>query len=186
MTSIPRISIASSTAPNWLAEAQSAIAASTSSGGMIGALQNSKYSLSSSSNFLANSANVANALASIAQSGVQAKGSFVAQAAAANQQKAAQAQLDKLLTANTTKNYTPPAGLAANVYFADGSSLDTVGNVLTRNDGTQIDITTGREVINEQSVIRLANGAYIDAQNNILHQADGSKIDMNTGLKITA
>src|SRR5205823_1696471 len=119
-------------------------------------------------NFLANSANVANALASIAQNGVQAKGSFIAQAAALNQQKASQAQLDKLLATNTTKNFTPPAGLPANVFFADGSSLDTAGNVLTRNDGTHIDITTGREVINEQSVIRLANGAYIDAQNNIL------------------
>src|SRR5665213_2372591 len=114
MTSIPRISIASSTAPNWLSEAQSAIEASNSSSGMMGALQNSKYSLSSSSNFLANSANVANSLASIAQNGVQAKGSFVAQVAAANQQKAAQAQLDKLLNAAPQTNFTPPAGLASN------------------------------------------------------------------------
>ena len=72
------------------------------------------------------------------------------------------------------------------MYFSDGSSLDTVGNVLTRNDGTQIDITTGREVLNEKSTIRLANGAYIDAQNNILHQSNGDKIDMYTGLKVTA
>ena len=54
---------------------------------MLGALQTSKYGVSSSSNFLANSTNVANALASISQNNVQATGQLAAQIASANQQK---------------------------------------------------------------------------------------------------
>ena len=186
MTSIASINIASSTGANWLKEAQDSLAAASSTGGMMGALANSKYSLSGSKNFLANSANVANSMASISANSVNSMGAFVAQLAASNQQKKQQDLLDKLLNANAPQtNYNPPAELDPNIYFADGSYLDTTANVLTRNDGVKIDITTGREVINEKSVIRLANGAYIDAQNNILHQSDGSKIDMYTGLKVT-
>ncbi|MGA8823434.1 MAG: hypothetical protein WB613_11490, partial [Pseudolabrys sp.] len=71
------------------------------------------------------------------------------------------------------------------IFFADGSTLDTNSNVLTRSDGTQIDITTGAKVIDTSSMIQMANGAYLDTANNILTMPDGTEIDTVTGLKIS-
>ena len=81
-----------------------------------------------------------------------------------------------------TTNFTPDATLDPNIYLADGSSLDTVGNVLTEANGNQIDLTTGLPILNPQTTLMLANGAYIDTANNILHESNGQQIDMYTGL----
>ena len=72
------------------------------------------------------------------------------------------------------------------IYFNDGSSIDTANNVLTMANGTQIDTTTGLQIIDQSSIISMANGAYLDTKNNILHMSDGTKVDTVTGLKITA
>ena len=71
------------------------------------------------------------------------------------------------------------------IYFSDGSSIDTNNNILTKSDGTQIDITTGAKVIDSASIMQLANGAYLDTKNNIMTMPDGTQIDTVTGLKIS-
>jgi hypothetical protein len=83
-------------------------------------------------------------------------------------------------------NYTPPHGLDPFIYFDDGSSIDTANNILTKADGTQIDTTTGREIVDSASIINMANGAYLSTKTNILTMADRTKIDTVTGLVVTA
>ena len=56
---------------------------------------------------------------------------------------------------------------------------------MTMLNGTQIDITTGQEVVDLSSIINLANGAYIDTKKNIMTLSNGTKIDTVTGLQIT-
>jgi hypothetical protein len=82
-------------------------------------------------------------------------------------------------------NFNPPTELDPIIYFGDGSNIDTTSNVLTLLNGTQIDITTGQEVVDLSSIINLANGAYIDTKKNIMTLPDGTKIDTVTGLRIT-
>ena len=67
----------------------------------------------------------------------------------------------------------------------DGSNIDTTSNILTLLNGTQIDITTGQEVVDLSSIANFANGAYLDTKKNIMTLADGTKIDTVTGLHIT-
>ena len=64
-------------------------------------------------------------------------------------------------------------------------SFDTANNILTMSNGTQIDTTTGLQIIDTSSMISMANGAYLDTKNSILHMSDGTQIDTVTGLKIT-
>ncbi len=71
------------------------------------------------------------------------------------------------------------------IFFDDGSTIDTNSNILTLQDGTQIDITTGLEVIDSASIMQLANGAYLDTKKNILTLPDGTQIDIVTGLQIS-
>ncbi len=71
MASIPSINLASSTAPNWLQEAQESLIASASAGGMIGALQNAKNPGSLKS-FLNKSLNNAMGFALISQGTLEA------------------------------------------------------------------------------------------------------------------
>jgi hypothetical protein len=193
MGAIPSVSgIASSTSSNWLSEAQSAIQASESSGGMMGALQTasgSKNSSGSISSFLAESQANADALASIAQNSVQAAGQFYAQLAVTEGQQAAQDRAAKeaaLLNPPQQTNFTPPLQLAPVLYNSDGSSLDTTSNIMTLSNGTQIDITTGLKYVDPGSIIQMANGAYLDTTSNILHESDGTQVDATTGIKITA
>jgi hypothetical protein len=186
MAGIPPLSIASSTAPNWLKEAQDAIEASKNSGGMLGALQDSRYP-GSIKNFLSKSQNSMANFALIVQGSTTSATQLALQMAdAANQKRAAekQAQLQKFNAVPV--NYNPPRELDQFIYFDDGSSIDTVNNILTRSDGSQIDTTTGTSIIDSASIINLANGAYIDTKNNIMTLVDGTKIDTLSGLKITA
>ena len=192
MSAIPTISIASSTSTNWLSEAQSAIQASESSDGMMGALQTASIgdnSNGSISSFLAKSQSDADAFASIEQSSVQAAGQFYAQLAASEGQKAAAdraAQEAALLNPPPQTNYTPPLQLDPVIYNSDGSTLDTTSNIMTLSNGTQIDITTGLKYVDPSSIIQMANGAYLDTNVNILHESDGTAVDATTGIKVTA
>jgi hypothetical protein len=71
------------------------------------------------------------------------------------------------------------------VYLPDGSTIDTVSNIMTRSDGTQYDITTGAKFIDPADVIQMANGAYLNTKTNILTMSDGTQIDTVTGLKVS-
>src|SRR5581483_6062770 len=104
--------IASSTSSNWLKEAQAAIAASESAGGMLGALAASRSQPGSLKAFLAQSQNLANGFSLIAQGNVQSSLDLTFKAATdaynkriADRLAAAQAQNAQPV------NYTPPKGL---------------------------------------------------------------------------
>jgi len=183
---IASVSAASSTSSNWLKEAQDALVASETPGGMMGALQDSRagYSIKT---FLAKSQNNLFALAQIAQNAQTSSSALtiqMSQAAAKkryDEQVALQVKLNPVHT-----NYTPPKGLDPVIYFGDGSSIDTTSNIMTMSSGKQIDTITGLEYHDPNSIISMANGAYLDTKNNILTMSDGTKIDTVSGLKITA
>jgi hypothetical protein len=154
---------------------------------MLGALQSTKYAPGSIKGYLYRSYTNANSLSLIAQTGTQATSELAAQMAdAAIQKRAAERLSQALALSKTQTNYTPPRQLDPVIYFSNGSSLDTSSNVLTRSDGVQIDVATGKVHVDEQYVIRMANGAYLDTKNNILTSPDGTRIDTISGLVITA
>jgi hypothetical protein len=178
--------IASSTAPNWLKEAQESIAASENPGGLLGTLQDAR-SGSSLKAFLAKSQNAATNLALINQGTASSQNQLTLQLADAAQQRRMQEKLALAQKLNPQQtNFNPPTQLDPFIYFQDGSSIDTQNNILTMANGTQIDTTTGLQIIDQSSIISMANGAYLDTKNNILTMSDGTKIDTVTGLKITA
>ena len=178
--------IASSTAPNWLKEAQESIAATENPGGLMGMLQDSRYP-ASIKNFLSKSQETASNLALMAQSSAQAQSTLSLQMSDSAQQKLQQEKIAMLVKLNPQQsNYNPPAQLDPFIYFEDGSSIDTANNIMTMSNGTQIDTTTGMQIIDHSSIISMANGAYLDTKNNILTMSDGTKIDTVTGLKVTA
>jgi hypothetical protein len=183
---ISPINIASSTAPNWLKEAQESLAASENSGGLLGALQSAKNADGSIKTYLANGAKTAGSLALMSQNALTAAGSLALQMADAAAQKRADDKLALSQKLNPVQtNHTPPHGLDPVIYFDDGTTLDTVNNILTKLDGTQIDTTTGQNHIEPGSLIQLANGAYLDTKNNILTLPDGTRIDTITGINLS-
>jgi len=183
---IAPVSAASSTSSNWLKEAQDALVASESPGGMMGALQDSRagYSIKT---FLAKSQNNLFALAQIAQNAQTSSSALTIQMSQAAAQKRYNEQVELQVKLNPVHtNYTPPKGLDPVIYFGDGSSIDTTSNIMTLSNGKQIDTTTGLEYHDPKDIISMANGAYLDTKNNILTMSDGTKIDTVSGLKITA
>jgi len=183
---ISPINIASATGTNWLKEAQEAALAAENPGGMMGALQDSKYP-GSIKNFLAKSQNAAANLALISQGTQQSAATLTLQMADAAQAKRMQEKLALQQKLNPQQqNFNPPTELEPFLYFEDGTTIDTVNNVLTMSNGTQYDLITGVEIFDQSSIISMANGAYLDTKNNILTMADGTRIDTVTGLKITA
>jgi hypothetical protein len=183
---ISPINIASSTADNWLKEAQQSLAAAENPGGLLGALQNSKDNTGSIKNYLAGSQRLAAGFALISFDSLESARLLTMQQASDANQKRSDERLQALLKQTQKQtNYTPPKGLDSIVYFSDGSTLDTVNNIFTMSDGTQIDATTGNEYVDESALIRMANGAYLDTKNNVLVMADGTKIDTVTGLIIS-
>ncbi len=171
--------------PDWLASTVTSIKNSAHPAGILGALANSGNSGTISS-FLGQSSAFANNFATIVQSNVTNNGSFYAQVASANQKKAADSRLKKALDAlNAAQQQVKPHNtLPSFIYIGDGASLDTDKGILTRKDGTQIDITTGAEIIDPTNLIQLGNGSYLNTQTNILTLSDGTKIDTVTGLKV--
>jgi hypothetical protein len=184
---IAPISIASSTASNWLKEAQESLIASANPGGLLGTLQSAaKGGDGSIKSFLTNSETIAANFALISSSTTQAAFNLTLQMADAAAQKRADDKLnEQLKQLQQPVNYTPPHGLDPIIYFEDGTTIDTVNNILTKPDGKQIDTTTGQPYIEPGSLIQMANGAYLDTKNNILTMPDGTKIDTITGLTIT-
>jgi hypothetical protein len=168
----------------WLGDAVTAIENSRNSAGMMGALQNSKRK--GINGAIYNNAAGANALAMIASSSVVDRGVLAAEMAAANEKKRIAEKLSAALDPLRSKPAPPKQLLDPVIYYGNGSSLDTTSNILTRTDGVQIDITTGREYIDPANLIRMANGAYLDTKNNILTLSDGTKINTITHLTITA
>jgi len=186
MTAIAPINIASATASNWLKEAQTALIAAASPGGLMGALQNARHADGSIKNFLSNSQSMANNFALISSNNLQDAANLTAQIAAETVQNTIAERLAAAQKRSAPQtNYTPPKELDPFIYFADGSSIDTQNNILTLSDGTQIDITTGAPYIDPGSLIQMANGAYLDTKNNILTLSDGTKIDTITGLIVS-
>ena len=154
--------IASSTASNWLKEAQDSIAASESPGGLLGTLQDARYP-ASIKNFLAKSQNAAANLALINQGTAQSQNTLTLQMADAAQQKRLNEKLAMAQKMNPQQtNFTQSKGLDPFVYFDDGSSIDTANNIFTMSNGTQIDTTTGLQVVDPKSIISMANGAYLN------------------------
>jgi hypothetical protein len=171
---------------DWLADTYTAIQNEKNAGGLLGMLKNSGGDGSLKS-FLRSSAKTADAFALISQNTVTDASSLVAQIASQNSQKADAKKLQDALDALSAtqqmvqrKNVLDPI-----IFFADGSTIDTNSNVLTMADGTQIDTTTGTQIIDSASIMQLANGAYLDTKNNILTMPDGTKVDTVTGLKIS-
>ena len=186
MTTIASVNAASSTSSNWLKEAQDSIAAAENPGGLLGTLSDARYP-ASLKNFLTRSQNTASNLALIAQNNQTSSGALVAQMSQAAAQKHYNDQVAMAAKLNPVHtNFNPPMQLDPVIYFNDGSSIDTNANILTMANGTQIDTTTGLQIVDTSSIISMANGAYLDTKNNILTMADGTKIDTVTGLKITA
>ena len=72
------------------------------------------------------------------------------------------------------------------IFFENGSTLDTVNNILTLNDGSQIDATTGLEYVAPESLVQFGNGSYLNTKTNVMTMSDGTRIDTVTGLKIEA
>jgi hypothetical protein len=182
---IAPLNIASATGVNWLKEAQESAAAAEDPGGLMGMLQDSKYP-ASIENFLTKSQKTAANFALITQGTQQAAATLALQMADAAQAKRMEekfAQAQKFNQQQT--NYNPPTELEPVIYFGDGSNIDTTTSIMTLLNGTQIDITTGQEVVDLSSIINLANGAYIDTKKNIMTLSNGTKIDTITGLQIT-
>ena len=172
---------------DWLADTSTAIQNSKTSGGLLGMLDNARGNDGSLKSFVQSSASAANALALISQNTVSTAGSLYAQMASQRSKDADAKKLQDALDAlSAEKQMVQPENvLDPFIYFDDGSTIDTNSNILTMQDGTQIDITTGLKVIDTSSIMQLANGAYLDTKNNILHLADGTKIDTITHLTIT-
>jgi hypothetical protein len=182
---IAAVNASSSTASNWLKEAQESIAASESPGGLMGMLQDARsgYSLKT---FIAKSQNNSYALAQIAQSGQQSAGQLAVQMSQAAAAKRYNEQVELQVKLNPVhQNYNAPRELDPVIYFDDGASIDTTNNIMTMANGTQIDTTTGLKYTAPGSIISMANGAYLDTMNNILTMPDGTKVDTITGLTIT-
>jgi hypothetical protein len=184
---IASVNASSATSNNWLKEAQESLAAAQNAGGMMGALQDAKNNTGSINSFLARSQNTAAAMAQIAFSTQSSAANLALQMADTAAQKRADEQVAFAAKLNPVQtNFNPPKQLDPVIYFEDGSSIDTSANILTMSNGTQIDTTTGLQVIDSSSIISMANGAYLNTSTNILTMADGTKIDTVTGLVVTA
>ncbi|HVO94691.1 MAG TPA: hypothetical protein VMT22_17710 [Terriglobales bacterium] len=173
------------TTASWLNDAITSIQNSQNLGGILGALGNSGDG--SISSFLGQSSTASNNFALISQNSVTNAGQFYAQLAAQNQQQRQQEQLQKVAEdlQRSQSMVQPKSMLDPVIYFADGTTIDTTSNILTRPDGTQYDVTTGAKYTDPSQLIQMANGSYLNAQTNILTMSDGTQIDTVTGLKVS-
>ena len=190
MSSITPVASASlfSSGSNWLADTYTAIKNSNNTGGLLGMLSTAAAGNDGSVNtFLRNSNATANAFATISQSSVTNASALIAQIAAQNLQKANAKKMQEAFAAlAATQNMVPKKNvLDPMIYFADGSTIDTINNIMTRVDGKQFDAITGAKYVDPASIIQMANGAYLDTKNNILTMADGTQIDTVTGLLVS-
>lgn len=179
-------SLSVSKGSDWIASTVTAIKSSQSQAGILGALANSGKGVSISS-FLSSSAGFANNFATIAQNAITSSGSLYAQIASDNQQTAAEKKAQDAIDAlNATQNMVQSTStLDPIIYLGDGVTIDTTSNIMTMSDGTQIDITTGSQVVDPSTIIEMGNGSYLNTDTNILTLSDGTKIDTVTGLQVS-
>ena len=168
---------------NWIADTMTAIQNQQNEGGLLGMLDNAGGNGSISS-FLSQSSNTANALATISQSNVTNAGSLFAQIASTNQQQATAKKLQAALDQLSQQPAKPAIPLAPFIYFPDGTTIDTVNNIMTMPDGSQYDTTTGAKYVDPASIVQMGGGAYLNTNTNIITLADGSQIDAVTGLSV--
>jgi hypothetical protein len=170
---------------NWIADTLTAIQNSSTSGGIMGALQN--VGDGSINSFLGQTSQGATNLALIAQNSVTSASSFYAQIASANQQAEQQQQLVKALTdlQNQQQMVSAHSTLDPYIYFRDGTTIDTVNNIMTKPDGTQYDTVTGAKYLDPSTIIQMANGSYLNTKTNILTLSDGTQIDNVTHQKVS-
>jgi uncharacterized protein YidB (DUF937 family) len=179
-------SASTSSSTNWLADTLTSIQSQQNQGGLLGMLANAGNG-SSLSGFLSNSSSTANAFATISENNVTSAGSLFAQIAATNQQKASAQKLQDSLNALSAQQseVQPKSTLAPVIYLSDGSTIDTINNIMTMSDGTQYDTTTGAKYVDPASIQQLGGGAYLNTKTNIMTLADGTQIDTVTGLTVT-
>ncbi len=170
---------------NWLNDTLVAIQSSQTSAGILGALQN--VGDGSVSSFLSQSSTIAGNFATITQNNQSSQSAYYAQLASQAQDQRNEKILQKLLKdLSASQNQVKEENvLDPYIYFSDGTSIDTVNNIMTKPDGTQYDTTNGALYVDPASIIQFANGSYLDTKNNILTMSDGTKIDTVTGLKIS-
>src|SRR6185437_15938612 len=119
----------SSSNSNWIADTITAIKNEQNEGGLLGMLDNAGGDGSINS-FLGQSSNTANAFATISQTSITNAGS---QIASSNQQQAAAQKLQASLDQSTAQQQMvhPKSMLDPFIYFPDGSTIDTVNNIMT-------------------------------------------------------
>jgi hypothetical protein len=186
MTSIIGGGASGSSAPksNWIADTMTAIRNSANPAGILGALSN--MGDGSLSSFLGQTSAAANNFATISQTNVSNASAFYAQMASQNQQTRQQEALQKVFAAlSQSHSQVQAKNINPFVYLADGTTIDTESNIMTRPDGNQYDITTGAKYVEPGSVIQMASGAYLNTKTKILTMADGTQIDTVTGLKVS-
>jgi hypothetical protein len=178
-------SLTFSNAPDWVASTVTSIRAAANPAGILGALANSGNPGSLSS-FLSSSKSFSTNFATIAQTNVTNNGSYYASLASAKQRERADERVRKALEAlqETQQRVKPKNTLPSFIYLGDGTSIDTDKGILTRKDGTQIDITTGAEVVDPVNRLDFGNGSWLNTLTNILTLRDGTKVDNVTGLKV--
>ena len=176
----------SSSSTNWLASAFSSIQSSQNQGGILGALASASSNDGSIGSFLGQSTAFSNNFALISQNNVTSASSFYAQIASQYDQTRQQQQLQDALDAlQQTQQMVQPANtLDPFIYFSDGSYIDTNSNILTMQDGTQYDTTTGLKYVDPASLVDLGGGSTLNTNTNVITLADGTQLDAITGIKV--
>jgi len=174
-------------ANSWLANAFTSIKNSQNQGGILGALQDAGSNDGSVGSFLSQSSAFSNSFALITSNNTSSASSFYAQIASQNDQKRQQDALQKALEGlQQTQSMVQPANtLDPFIYFPNGSYLDTNSNILTLEDGSQIDTTTGLAYVDPASLVDLGGGSTLNTNTNVITLADGTKIDGTTGIKVS-
>ncbi len=170
-----------STQGSWLGDAENSILQSqNSSNGLIGMLQGAADGTGTSIT------DASNMFASISSDSNTASVNFYVQLAAQRQQQEQADQIQKLQDQmqQQASMVQPTNVLPSTIYLDNGTSLDTTTNILTMQDGTQYDVTTGALYVDPSQVQQLPGGGWIDMKNNIMHTPSGMQIDTVTGLTI--
>ena len=171
---------------SWISTVWDAGKTATESAGMMGALQGAsskKYKPGSIGAHVTSQQNAGLALTTIAQTGVVNATSLAIQAGDRALQKRTMERFAEASKHNVPMIPAAPLG-DSTIYFDNGSTLDTVNNILTLASGKKIDSITGADWSNPASIVQLGNGSYLDTANNILTMANGTKINTVNGLLV--
>lgn len=167
--------------PSWVADAWTSMQQEMSSGGILGALQNSKNNNGSTSSFLSMTSSLANSMALIQQNSFSNAATNTAQIASARMQQDQANAVQKALSGLSKPATNPGPQLDPIIFFGNGSTLDTKNNILTLSDGTQLDSTTGIKIPKPTDIMQLGNGSWIDFANHVMTLTNGTQIDSITG-----